>query len=233
MLEVIPTWTKQLLPFLELKPEGVCQSLILVSIPPSFLSILIITRNFPDTNAHSFLYYHLETRRYLAKWKTHSQAEWVQLSRMRVFRGILNFILPKMGFNVSFFFFFNCSFIRSTVFFIRGRSWWLIQQKLDGLCRPAQATSLIKSIFQNPALGTSLVVQWLRLHTTSAGRGQVQSLVGELRSHMLWDQKIKPPKTIKHQQSLPHTTLPHPSPAHTSQPAALLPGPPPLFTFLP
>ena len=48
-----------------------------VSIPPSFLSILIITRNFPDTNAHSFLYYHLETRRYLAKWKTHSQAEWV------------------------------------------------------------------------------------------------------------------------------------------------------------
>ena len=32
--------------------------------------------------------------------------------------------------------------------------------------------------------GTSLVVQWLRFHAPTAGVG-VQSLVGELRSHML------------------------------------------------
>ena len=35
-------------------------------------------------------------------------------------------------------------------------------------------------------MGTSLVVQWLRNHLPMQGM-QVQSLVGELRSHMLWD----------------------------------------------
>ena len=43
---------------------------------------------------------------------------------------------------------------------------------------------------------------------------QVQFLVGELRSHMLWDQKIKPPQTTQHQHSLPHTAPPNP-PQHT------------------
>ena len=35
--------------------------------------------------------------------------------------------------------------------------------------------------------GTSLVVQWLRLQASTAGRqeAQVQSLMGELRSHMV------------------------------------------------
>ena len=37
---------------------------------------------------------------------------------------------------------------------------------------------------------TSLAVQWLRLHTSNAGVW-VQSLVGELRSHMLWPKIIK------------------------------------------
>ena len=34
-------------------------------------------------------------------------------------------------------------------------------------------------------MGTSLVVQWLRICLAMQG-AQVQSLVGELRSHMLW-----------------------------------------------
>ena len=38
-------------------------------------------------------------------------------------------------------------------------------------------------------LGTSLVVQWLRLHTTQGV--WVRSLVGELRSHMACGQKTK------------------------------------------
>ena len=39
-------------------------------------------------------------------------------------------------------------------------------------------------------LGTSLAVQWLRLHLPMQGV-QVGSLVGELRSHMPWGQKTK------------------------------------------
>ena len=38
--------------------------------------------------------------------------------------------------------------------------------------------------------GTSLGVQWLRLHLPMHGM-QVQSLVGQLRSHMPWGQKKK------------------------------------------
>ena len=38
--------------------------------------------------------------------------------------------------------------------------------------------------FKNSYLGTSLVVQWLRLHASTAGRVRVWSLVKELRSRM-------------------------------------------------
>ena len=38
--------------------------------------------------------------------------------------------------------------------------------------------------------GTCLAVQWLRLHLPMQG-AQVQSLVGEVRSHMPHSQKIK------------------------------------------
>ena len=38
--------------------------------------------------------------------------------------------------------------------------------------------------------GTSLMSHWLRLHTSTA-KGQVQFLVGELRSHMLPGRAIK------------------------------------------
>ena len=41
-----------------------------------------------------------------------------------------------------------------------------------------------------PNSGTSLVVQWLRLHHSTWWM-QVQSLVGKLRSHMPWGQKTK------------------------------------------
>ena len=37
---------------------------------------------------------------------------------------------------------------------------------------------------KNVTCGTSLVVQWLRLHASTAGATGVPSLVGELRSHM-------------------------------------------------
>ena len=40
-----------------------------------------------------------------------------------------------------------------------------------------------KPIQENRAEGTSLVVQWLRLHASTAG-GTVSSLAGEVRSHM-------------------------------------------------
>ena len=42
-------------------------------------------------------------------------------------------------------------------------------------------------LFNKYGLGNSLVVQWLRL-CASAAEGQVQSLVGELRSHK-WPKK--------------------------------------------
>jgi len=38
---------------------------------------------------------------------------------------------------------------------------------------------------RNRSYGTSLVVQWLRMCLAMQGT-QVQSLVGELRSYMLW-----------------------------------------------
>ena len=38
-------------------------------------------------------------------------------------------------------------------------------------------------LYRNTTVGTSLAVQWLRLHASTAG-ARVQSLVGELRSHM-------------------------------------------------
>ena len=42
-------------------------------------------------------------------------------------------------------------------------------------------------LFLKVLLGTSLVVQWLRIHPARQGTW-VQSLVGELRAHMLWGQ---------------------------------------------
>ena len=44
--------------------------------------------------------------------------------------------------------------------------------------------------------GASLVVQWLRLHTSNAG-GVGRSLVWELGSHMLGGQKTKTEQTKK------------------------------------
>ena len=41
-----------------------------------------------------------------------------------------------------------------------------------------------------PNSGTSLVIQWLRLHH-SMRQMWVQSLVGKLRSHVPWGQKTK------------------------------------------
>ena len=48
---------------------------------------------------------------------------------------------------------------------------------------PPSPQSLTR-LYRVYSAGTSLVVQWLRLHTSSAGGMWVQSLVGELRSHM-------------------------------------------------
>ena len=45
-------------------------------------------------------------------------------------------------------------------------------------------------------LGTSLVVQWLRLHASTAGGVQVQSLAGELRSACCMAKKK--PKVVEH-----------------------------------
>ena len=46
--------------------------------------------------------------------------------------------------------------------------------------------NLIKGIYKKPTVnGTSLVVQWLSICLPVQGM-QVQSLVGELRSHMPW-----------------------------------------------
>ena len=46
-----------------------------------------------------------------------------------------------------------------------------------------QAISILLAL--KYTLGTSLVVQWLRIRTPMQGT-QVRSLVGELRSHMPW-----------------------------------------------
>ena len=60
---------------------------------------------------------------------------------------------------------------------------------------PAKCHMLLKGpeeeLFKDKECGTSLVVQWLRLHF-SMHRVWVWSLGGELRSHMPHGQKIKP-----------------------------------------
>ena len=47
----------------------------------------------------------------------------------------------------------------------------------------SQYADLSVIVYKNISLGTSLVVQWLRISFAMKGT-QVQSLVGELRSHM-------------------------------------------------
>ena len=60
------------------------------------------------------------------------------------------------------------------------------------------AISIIRQtfIFQYKRLGTFLVVQWLRIHFPMQGM-RVQSLVGELRSHMLQGNKAHAPQLEK------------------------------------
>ena len=83
---------------------------------------------------------------------------------------------PTMAFCLSTFFFASCS----------ADSLWM------------HHTNSIKKWIQ----GTFLAIQWLRLHLSMQG-AQVQSLVGELRSHMSCNQEKKKPnqtKTIKQKQ---------------------------------
>ena len=67
-----------------------------------------------------------------------------------------------------------------------------------------QAVSLFDLRDKNDEeLGTSLVVQWLRLRASNAG-AQVRSLVGEQRSHMLQGaaKKVKKTTTKKNDEEL-------------------------------
>ena len=50
----------------------------------------------------------------------------------------------------------------------------------------SQYADLSVIMYKNMSLGTSLVVQWLRISLAMKGT-QVQSPVGELKSHMLQD----------------------------------------------
>ena len=53
------------------------------------------------------------------------------------------------------------------------------------------ADRILPVLITSAYVGTSLVVQWLRLHLPMQGV-PVQSLVGKLRFHMTWGQKSKP-----------------------------------------
>ena len=52
-------------------------------------------------------------------------------------------------------------------------------------CYISSAFTLIKMLSKSQFGGTSLLVQWLRIHLPMHG-SRVQPLVGELRSHTLW-----------------------------------------------
>ena len=50
-----------------------------------------------------------------------------------------------------------------------------------------------QNVFYKNSLGTSLAVQWLRIHLAMQ-RTQVQSLMGKLTSHMPWSNQAHPPQ---------------------------------------
>ena len=61
--------------------------------------------------------------------------------------------------------------------------------------------------------GTSLVVQWLRIHLSLQGQ-QVRSLVQELRCHELWSHEAHAPQHLSPRAS---TSRPTPPGAHALQ----------------
>ena len=81
---------------------------------------------------------------------------------------------------------------------------------------PRPGYFLIKSIFQNPVLGMSLVVQWLRLQMASAGGAGSILAQGTKIPHGAGPENLTKKKTpTKHQQPPPHTRPRRPS-THTS-----------------
>ena len=67
----------------------------------------------------------------------------------------------------------------------------LIFKNIHSLKSDIQLEVVVGTSIKNKTFGTSLAVQWLRLHLPMQGV-PIRSLVRELRSHKSWDQKKHP-----------------------------------------
>ena len=72
-----------------------------------------------------------------------------------------------------------------TVWFIQQLDWILLFKALCWVNTVSKGCILYSTFLKRQFWGNSLVVQWLRIHLPVEGM-RVRSLVGVLRSHMLW-----------------------------------------------